>query len=447
MGNVIIIPENLMAMPGASVTAGSEASASYAANNMLTERPSKRWRSTSQAPSHAYAYFSLPGGAFSVNAVALVRHNLYRGDQYRFFTDASTFLAGYTGYNPTGTVAGTTTNTTSTYADVANGETTPGATFAGPTNSNLAWSLGLSFATPSVAPVTGADKQAFWVYLKATPTSTSYCTVNCWLYENGVPVADLGTRRIASSTGQWLCFPWDASSLGTASGANVECYLYMTKISVANYVQVGSVVWACDALARTNDSGWQTYSPFSGSGITYKPVVEGKGNVLLYQIGSTINPATVHVQLRLSQSPLDYSALNERLPTPDGYAAIGTVVMGEVWQPAINISHGKLAGVVDPSPRRRTYGGGLFGSRRPTRRVVAVNVGHQTKTEAHTILDRVLWRHGLMKPFVVSTLPDDATQSKATTLFGHLRNAENWLNVQPDEGYENNFSLEFEEVL
>lgn len=447
MGNALLIPENLMAMPGATAVAGSEASASMAATNALTEAPSKFWRSTSQAPAYSYSYYGLPRGAFSVSAIALVGHNLYRGDQYRFFTDSGSILAGYTGYNPTGTVAGATTNTASTYADVDNGEATPSATFATPSSPNLAWSLCLSFATPGVAPVAGADKQAFWVYVKATPTTSSYCTINCWLYESGVAVANLGTRSIASSTGQWLCFPWNASSLGTASGANVECYLYMTKVSVGNYVQVGSVVWACDALARTNDSGWLTYSPFSGSGITYKPVVEGKGNVLLYQVGSTINPGSIHVQLRLSQSPLDYSALTEVLPTPPGYAQIGCLVAGEAWQPTINMSYGKLAGVLDSSPRKRTYGGGMFGSRRPTRRVVSLALGHATTAEAHTILDRMLWRHGLMKPFVVSTMPDDATQGKATTLFGHIRNAENWLSIQPDEGYENSMELEFEEVL
>ena len=114
MGNVLMIPENLMATPEATVTAGSEASASMAATNMLTEAPSKFWRSTSQAPAHTYAYFSIPRGVFSVNAVAIVGHNLYRGDQYRIFASASTFLAGYTGYNPTTTIAGITTNTAST---------------------------------------------------------------------------------------------------------------------------------------------------------------------------------------------------------------------------------------------------------------------------------------------------------------------------------------------
>ena len=76
-----------------------------------------------------------------------------------------------------------------------------------------------------------------------------------------------------------------------------------------------------------------------------------------------------------------------------------------------------------------------------------MRLGHLTPAEAHTVLDRMIWRHGLMKPFVVSLLPDDATQGKATTLFGHIRNAENWLGIQPDSGYENTLELEFEEVL
>lgn len=453
MGNAVIIPENLMALSQAVAIAGSEASSSMAATNLLSEAPSKFWRSTSSAPSHTYFYGYVKNFTFPVSALALVGHNLSRGDQYRIFINNSSSpispIAGYTQYLPTSTVAGVTTNTASGFADVDNGETTPGATFATPTTPASVWSLCVGFNTPSTAPEIGTDLQAFWVYVKCQsdlPAVGPSVTVS--LYESGVLKQTIGTKILRSTTGQWMCFPWNASLLATASGANVECRVSCTPVSGAQYVSVGSIVWACDDASRTADSGWLTYTPFVGTGdVTYKPEVEGRGNVLLHQFSTTYNPRFVHVMLRQSSAPSDIDRSLEIPPTVPGYVQIGVLVVGELWQPAINMSYGKLAGVVDSSPRRRTYGGGMFGSRRPTRRAVSLALGHATTVEAHTVLDRVLWRHGLMKPFVVSTTPDDATQSKATTLFGHIRNAENWLNIQPDEGYENNFSLEFEEVL
>jgi hypothetical protein len=457
VSNAVIIPENIVALSHAVTVGSSDASASMAGANMASEKPSKFWRSESNWPTKcAVTFYTQADTAFAVNAFAIVGHNLKRGDQYRIWVKESSSGAtrpnGVTLDNPTGTVAGLTTNTTGTYADVDNGETLTLGTFAGPSagTEGSPWSIGLSFPTPA-GIINGTDLQAFWILAAQTyPWPSKLPTITVDLYESGVFRQSLGTRTIRATDtegGQVMCFPFDAANLSVSSGANIEVKISSTPRSNLSYVKVYSVVLATDRDARAGDSGWLTYTPFEGSGITYRPEVDGPGNVILYEFPTTYNPYYVHLHIRSSRSPTDYVNTREVHPPTHNYVQVGCLVIGEAWRPTINMSYGKLAGVVDSSPRKRTYGGGMFGSRRPTRRVVSLALGHAMTTEAHTILDRVLWRHGLMKPFVVSTTPDDATQSKATTIFGHLRNAENWLNVQPDEGYENNFSLEFEEVL
>lgn len=447
MSHLLLIPENLNAMSGAAVVAGTDASASMAAANMLTESPSEFWRSLTNAPQYTYAYFTPPGAAYDIEALAVFGHNLTRHDQYRIFTGASTFLAGYTGYNPTSTIAGSTTNTAATFASVDNGETTPSATWAAPTNTNLVWTLGVGFNTPSTAPLTGADRQAFWVYAKAGSTAAENNYIDCYLYEAGVEKVNLGRRYIQSGTGQWLFFTWNASSLSTASGADVECKISMSKINVSTYVQVGSIVWAEDHTARTNDSGWLTFDPWDGDGITFKPQVEGPAAAILYQFPSSVNVSSVHVQFRSCRSPLDYDSEAEKLPTQRGYVQIGTVVLGETWSPAIDRDFGAFIGTKDYSSKARTYGGQLFGSRRFVQRILSLPLSFLTPAEAHTLQDRIVNRHGILKPIVVSILPGDATEEKHTTLLATLRNPETVMNATTTRVYNRSLALEFEEEL
>lgn len=447
MSNLILVPENILATYGVTATAGSEASASMGAANLLAEAPSEFWRSTSNMPSKTYFTFASPGAAYDIDVMAFIQHNLTRDDQYRVHTTTTSPLAGYTAYNPTGTVAGTTTNTSSTFADVDNGETTSPGTWATPTNANLVWTLGLSFATPAVAPVAGADLQAFWVCVRGGITGYNNNYVDCDLYESGVLVAALGRRYITSSTAQWLCFPWNAADLGTASGANVEVRLSMSKISVAFYVEVGSVIWAEDHTARTNDTGWQTFTPYEGAGITYRPEATDPRAALLYRFSPALSASTVVVQIRSSRSPLDYVLGEERLPEFQGYVQVGGVVMGETWSPSSDRDFGPLVATKDYSSKARTYGGQRFGSRRFVQRILSLPLNWLTPAEAHTLFDRLLWRQGILKPILVSILPGDATEEKHTTFLASLRNPENAMTATTTRGKSRSMNLEFEEEL
>jgi len=306
----------------------------------------------------------------------------------------------------------------------------------------------LGFPTPAAPPLTGAKKQSFWVFAKVSSVSTFVVTVKASLYESGSLLTTLQTKIVTSTTGQWLFFDWDASVLGTSSGANVEVKIDMTAAAGPGvYISIGSVIYQNDWSAKANDSGWLTYDPFYGSAVSFRPQSRGPSQYILYEFPSTITPSGVFIYFRTCKSPDALDINTEIPPTPDDYVQVGSLIIGESWSPTNNIGYGKLVGAVDISSRMRTYGGQLFGSRRPTRRVIGMKLGHLTPVEAHTLFDRVIWRGGVLKPILISLLPDDATQSKHTTILATLRNPENWIGIQPDQGVENNMEMEWEEVL
>jgi len=453
MGNVIIIPENLMANQNSDAVAATEASASMTDSNMVSEVPSKFWRSESNWPTKCSSYFYMKtGSGFNMNTIAVVNHNLLPGDQYRFWVNESSTLAtrptGATLDNPNGYRVGETSNTAANpHLLVDNGETLSPSTWAVPTLAASPWSICLKFPTPA-GIINGEKLHAFWCFVKAEQGPPSGLpTIQCELWENGVLLEDLGTRRVSSTTGQVMCFPFKTDNLSVTDGSLIECKLTMVPRSITQYVSVGSVVRATDRDARTGDSGWITYNPFVGTDIAFKPTSQLTSGVILHQFPLTYTPFYVHMHIRSSRSLIGASESVDIPATTPNYVQIGTVVIGEAWSPTINIAYGKLTGIVDSSPIKRTYGGGIFGSRRVPRRVLSVHFAHLSPDECHTLFDRILWRHGVMKPFIVSLLPDDTTQAKHTTIFGHIRNAENWINIQPEQGYENNIELEFEEVL
>lgn len=453
MGNMLLVPENLMAISGAYATVPASASASMAGTNMLLESPSKFWRSTGVTPSKRYSYFYKGNTAqMYFNTVSIVGHNLYSGDQYRIWTKASGSPPSPISslYDPTGNVAGATSNTAVSWGDLDNGEGNTSLTWLGvPTSTSSVWSYGCSFATP-IAPGAGTSMQEFWVYVKKSSSTNrpDPPTVTATLWEGGASVVSLGTKAIQSSTGQWICFPWSISSLALNTAANVELKLSFTVSANGQYGMLNTIIMGIDGFGSTrdNNSGWLTYTPYVSPDISYKPEGWGKGQSVLYRFPTDITASYVVIEYRVNQSPSSWSSVTETLPTPQGYIQIGTVVIGQSWSPTVNIGYGKLVAGLDPSLRKRTYGGQLFGSRRPVRRVIGMKLAHLPPDEAFVLFDRIIWRHGIMKPIFIALLPDDSAQSVHTGILAVLRNPENWINIQPDEGYENNMDMDWEEV-
>lgn len=462
MGNVLVIPENLLATTYGQAVASSEASASMADDNLLTEEPSEFWRSTDNQPLNNILRLSLNGmTTVSASALAFCGHNLRRGDQYRvILRNASSVLGGEILY-PTGTAS--VTNSAANPHTFLDSDLTDWIT---PTVAGSDWGFQVTFATPSNPPQNGTDRQSVWAYVKAA-SAVSYGTiaptVQCIAYLpdglGGFNTVNCGTKTIKSSTGQWVFWAFDFATCAVASGAGVKIELLFSDRDLslaggtASNGHVAALYWNADTVSDLTTisggelNGWYTYEPFSGSGITYKPEVKGASESILIQFGSVLQFRLALIQIRSDHSPVDIDSTAEVLPTPAGYVQIGCVVMGEAWQPTYNIAYGKLVGGLDMSSKSRTYGGQKFGSRRPVRRILPVELRYLTPAECHTLFDRVVWRNGILRSFFVSLLPDDATQSKHTGFLASIKNPETWIGIQPHQGYENSMVLEFEEDL
>lgn len=462
MSNLILIPENLLATTYGQAVASSEASASMADDNLLTEEPSEFWRSTDNQPLNTILRLSLNGmTTVSASALAFCGHNLHRGDQYRvILRDASSVLGGEILY-PTGTASVTNSAANPhTYLD------SDLADWITPTAAGSDWGFQVTFATPSSAPQNGTDRQSVWAYVKAAAAvsyGTIAPTVQCIAYLpdglGGFNTVDCGTKTIKSATGQWIFWSFDFVTCAVASGAGVKIELLFSDRDLslaggtASNGHVAALYWNADTVSDLTTisggelNGWYTYEPFSGSGITYKPEVKGASESILIQFGSVLQFRLALIQIRSDHSPVDIDSTAEVLPTPPGYVQIGCVVLGESWSPSSDRDFGQLVSTKDYSTKSRTYGGQRFGSRRFVQRILSLPLHWLTPAEAHTLFDRILWRHGILKPIFVSILPGDATEEKHTGFLATLKNPENAMLATTTRVKSRSMTLEFEEEL
>jgi hypothetical protein len=118
----------------------------------------------------------------------------------------------------------------------------------------------VTFPTPAAAPSTGAGLQEFRVWVRKSSSGGNACALDIELWESGVLVANLGTSgTITSTTGVIVSFTWDATLLGTASGANVEARVDQSSGGGGNPtnrkgLEVGAVEWNA-ALPNSAISG------------------------------------------------------------------------------------------------------------------------------------------------------------------------------------------------
>ena len=451
MPRMMIIPENLMALSQARVAAGSEASATMADDNLLTEEPSEFWRSTNNAPTSVVISAGLTDIDTTANALAIIGHNLYRGDQYRVVVGA-TSPAGFAVVLPNETVSSVNVTGPSTpdlHFDVDDGETFDGDWIT-PIVAATNWSIIFGFNAPGGTPTAGANLQAFCVYVKSATTPAHVekaATLTCDLFFPGGFIRTLGTKSISASGGQLVFFPWD---IDTLAAADVQVRLTCSG-SAACYLSVGSAFWAAEYPAvqgGTSVGGtWATYNPFVGTGIAYLPEAKGQGSAILVQFGSTLSFRHATLYIRSDHAPSDYDYTKEILPVVPGYVQIGVIIIGETWSPAHDIQNGPFIGARDASSKGRTYGGQSFGSRRFVQRILSMPLAILTPEEAHTLFDRVIWRHGILKKFFVALMPGDATEGKHTGFLASLKNAEHTMLTTPAEARNRSMILEWEEEL
>lgn len=462
MAHLIIIPENLLATTYGQAVASSEADSTMADDNLLTEDPSEFWRSTDNQPLSTILRLSLNGmTTVSASALAFCSHNLHRGDQYRvILRNASDVLGGQILY-PNGTVS--VTNSAASPHTYLDSDLTD---WIMPSTPGSDWDFRVGFATPSNAPQDGADRQSIWAYVKAA-SAVSYGTiaptVQCIVYlpdgVGGFNAVDCGTKTIKSDTGQWVFWSFDFEQCGVSSGAGVEVELLFSErdVTLAGSVHsdgyVAALYWNVDVTSDLTTisggelNGWYTYEPFVGEGITYLPETQGTNESILIQFGSVLQFRLALIQIRSDHSPVDMDPTAEVLPTPPGYVQIGCAILGESWSPETDVGNGAFIGSVDLSTKGRTYGGQSFGSRRDVQRVLSLPLSVLTPEEAHTVWDRVIWRHGILKKFFVALLPGDATEAKHTGFLASLKNPQHQMQTSAATYRNRSMVLEFEEEM
>lgn len=463
MAHLIIIPENLLATTYGQAVAGSEADSTMADDNLLTEDPSEFWRSTDNQPLNTILRLSLNGmTTVSASALAFCAHNLHRGDQYRvILRNASDVLGGQILY-PTGTASTTNCSTVTPHTDLDSDLTD----WVGPSATGSDWGFQVTFATPSSAPQNGTDRQSTWAYIKAgaavsygTIAPTVQCIVHLPDGLGGFNTVDCGTKTIKSSTGQWVFWSWDFATCAVASGAGVKFELLFSDRDLsltggaASNGYAAALYWNADTVADLTTisggelNGWYTYEPFVGEGITYLPETQGTNESILIQFGSVLQFRLALIQIRSDHSPVDMDSTAEVLPTPPGYVQIGCAILGESWSPATDVGHGAFIDSIDLSTKGRTYGGQSFGSRRDVQRVLTLPLAILTPEESHTLWDRVIWRHGILKKFFVALLPGDATEAKHTGFLASLKNQQHKMLTSPATYRNRSMTLEFEEEM
>lgn len=136
--------------------------------------------------------------------------------------------------------------TTLNNADIDDDPDLPGSDYGTwDTNGNTVCRV--SFPTPSITPATGAGLQKFRVHMRRNGATTS-AGWSLQLYESGVIVGSaLATGTLTNTSPVTVEGTWNASSLGTASGANVECRLEQTSGGTGGTrsgIEVGAVKWA-----------------------------------------------------------------------------------------------------------------------------------------------------------------------------------------------------------
>ncbi|OQC42269.1 MAG: hypothetical protein BWX64_00286 [Acidobacteria bacterium ADurb.Bin051] len=426
---------NYAGLSVSTVAAASEASPSYAAELLQNDEPARRWRSSSNLPRETVLYWeALTRSGVDADRVALVGTNLGSGSAMVRVVAISSLLGSDPGdfdrltVNPKSFEASS--NLSGAFTDVDDGFS-PDKAWIGPTSPSSSWSVRIRFDTPTGTLATGAYRQQFWVYARATDSPPEWpCTLNAKLYEDGTLLADLGTKRVTNATGQWLYWAWDAAELAGA-GAKVEILLTGQQAAVGSDMGVGSVVWLyertadVDDLAQVSaDSGWQPLALVGSSGFgSLAPEDELAGRSVVVELPASEYGGRIGYYVWIAEDHAPPGLPDDEVvpAVAPGFVEAGVLVIGTAWAPAYGIgAQSEFLRVVDPSSSARTVGGQTFGPRRRPYREVMLPLSALTDEEARGLAERLLLRHGTRRPVLVRILPDSSGWAELGTVWAEL---------------------------
>jgi hypothetical protein len=435
--------------------ATSEASASMAAANLGTSDPSQFWRSSSHNPWLTAAYgYNLLSNFFqgsNLDAFAICAHNL-RSTTGRW--RVRVFDGGTAGSLPNwikpNSHIGSWGNVDGEYDNVDESPLGPlDADKLTPTLPALAMTgIHMGFQTPGTACAIGSidnPLQAFVldvnlitnggpdVDIDAADPEAPYVSVS--LYESGVLVRQISKKAVHSASWQALIFPWDASEISAASGANVEIFID-TFFNGPHRVEVQRVSWYQEDVdfqtaggTEPNlllDSGWLTAvdDPQAGTAFAaFRPTRRAIPETTLHRFEElTNNPVgIVSVQFMLMDDhaqPFPVGGFEGWIPiTPDGYLQVGVGFAGRAFIAQVERELGPLVGIRDFSTKNFTDGGGVGGSQLPRLRKAYMPWEWLTTPEGMAVYDRIFFESSILSSHVVSICPDSDTERRHSTIY------------------------------
>lgn len=426
MANARILGAPNLARTSLAKLTGGTCEADMPIDNLLNAEPSKRMRTTLNTQRQTWLAFTFDSNLI-FDSFALANVNFGRGAKVRVVIDNGTGLAFARPREATPN-GSSVTNTAGSHTALDEGVSTPGIDWIGPTTPASNWGMTLDFTTPLSNLRTGASRQSFEMQVRLAGSSTklnTYPTIKAELYESGVFKADLGTKYVSHTIGQYLNWEFDAVLLSAISGANCQLKFTCTPADGGNYyVQANVAGWIYETQQDTfsagiHDYGWvDAYQelPYSGWG-GYRPRKSGwTKNFLWTNPDGQSTTNTCYVLIRNDQTPTDIIPVTEQVLVPDTFFQAGCLVIGSVFSPEMNVAPSEQLGVLPLSTKRRSQGGQLSGSRRPVLRTITFNWQDLTALEAHSLYERI-YLPGPLEAYVVSLFPDDATEGKMATLY------------------------------
>lgn len=348
----------------------------------------------------------------SVGGVAWVNHNLSLGATARTLLLDATAAAG------THVPERVAPNALDLVAGFSGAETDidedPYSTDASSVDTTLSGlsTVDIHFATPTLAPDAGSDRQLFRVALTyvGTPTSISF-----WLYDGGTLIKFF-TYGIAGAnpmpqSGQVVQLLWDADDLTTSDGSGVKLRIQVNK-SGTDLFSVEAVDWLCDsgvsAGSILGDTGWTsvTMDQYDAAwGATVSGAIGAAPQQTFLHTFSDANVSSVAKIVTYFRDPLNTAT----------YIDLGEFVAGPIFVPGNNADWGEVVSLRGRDKIINGEGGSRWGIRREPTRSVKINLSNLTASEAQSLLER-FWRAGMLLPYVIQVL-DDSTESRHTTLY------------------------------
>lgn len=411
---------------GTVITAGSEASASLGAANLLDPRRGIKWRSDSRLIDDSYL-LSTHVGAQDLQAVALIGDFTRGSGMARIVMidngSGAPLLPPYDEIPPASIVSESGFIPSASIGLIDNGISTPGTSLA--VANSVGGHLFLSFGgAPTDPPTVGAGKQVFAIRAAMGALSTGRRSITVSLYQGATLLQNLGQKWVSDEeTSVILYFPWDAAELDDSSGNDVRIYIDCTD-DVEGTLLVDEVSWLKEDDYHINlagssavDSGWFNVPPGPPAWYPAVPSSVPRGG-FFYLFDTLVDSSNVYLFIRDDGTP--FASANPFARSLIGaapqYIEAGYLAYGPWWTHTVPQASGTYIRLRPRDTVIITDTGGIGGVKRGVDIGLSVSLPFLTPSEAATLQDAYI-AMGNITPFYASLVVGDTEDIYAEGLF------------------------------